>query len=238
MLRPEERKWWPAAPLLLAEGLWVRLRSDRLPAAGSPRGSVGAGQRRLRLLGLGDSIIAGIGCADQREALLGLVAAELARRAGATVEWVALGESGRASGDVTPALLDAARSEQPDLVIISLGVNDAVAGVDPARFKQGLQSVIDGLAGTRSAPGVVFAGVPRVETFPALPWPLSRLLGARADRLAEAAQSLAGYRGLKVVVMPREMPRAGFARDGFHPGPAGCAAWARWVADGFALALD
>jgi len=64
------------------------------------------------------------------------------------------------------------------------------------------------------------------------------VLGARARSLQDAAVELTGYRGLRVVVFPRQLDRSGFARDGFHPGPEGCRAWAGWVADGFAIKLQ
>lgn len=238
MLLRHESRWWPAAALLLAQGLWVRWRTEKLPAAASPRGSVGQGERQLRLVGLGDSIIAGVGVTDQREGLLGQVAALIAARAPARVNWVAVAESGCTAHEARERLLAAARAECPDLVLLSAGVNDAVAGREAVVFKADLAAIIDGLADSRSAPAVVFAGLPPLDQFPALPWPLARLLGDRAAGLQQAAVSLAGYRGLKVVTFPRRLAAAGFARDGFHPGPRACAEWARWVADGFALALE
>lgn len=215
----------------------MRLRVARLPAAATPRGSIGAGGRSLRLVGVGDSTIEGIGTADQREALLGQVAAAVAARTSRSVEWLALGRSGVTAGDVLRDLLPRAVAARPDLVVLSVGTNDAVQGRPPAAFKADLEAIVAGLCARRDAPAVVFAGLPPMRQFPALPWPLADLLGARAERLQQAAVSLAGYRGLKVVVFPARLDRAGYADDGFHPGPEGCAQWARWVVDGFALAL-
>jgi lysophospholipase L1-like esterase len=238
MLRRDELRWLPWAPLLLVEGLYARLATARLPPAGGARGATGSGPV-VRLAGLGDSIIAGIGVATQREGLVGQAAAACAERASVRVEWQAVGASGATSREVLQRLLPVAKGFEPQLVVLSVGVNDAVAGVEPAAFKRNLKAIVDTLAAPRGGgPAIVFGGIPPLETFPALPWPLSRLLGARAHGLQRAAVELTGYRGLRVVVFPERLEPAGFARDGFHPGPDGCRAWASWVADGFALALD
>jgi len=231
-------RWLPWAPLLLAEGLYARVATARLPPAADVRGVTGQGPR-VRLAGLGDSIIAGIGVGTHREGLVGQAAAACADRAGLGVEWHAVGESGATSRDVLERLLPAAAAFEPQLVVLSVGVNDAVTGTPPARFKDNLRAILDALAAARRArPAVVFGGIPPLESFPALPWPLSRVLGDRARALQQAAVELTGYRGLRVVVFPRRIDRAGFSRDGFHPGPEGCRAWAGWVADGFTAALE
>lgn len=235
MLAPHERRWWPWAPLLLAQGLYARVRAGRMgPAAGS-QGRAGHGPA-LRLAGLGDSIIAGIGVAHQSEGLTGQVAKRLAGGSFA-VEWNAIGVSGATAASALEELLPRALEWEPEFVILSVGVNDAVRGTDPAVFRGRLRSIVEGLAASRRSPAVVFGGIPPLETFPALPRPLATLLGERARRLQQRAVDLAGYRGLKVVSFPRVLSREAFARDGFHPCAEGCAAWAGWVADGFALRL-
>jgi len=238
MLGRDELRWLPWAPLLLAEGLYARVATARLPPATDVRGSTGRGPA-VRLAGLGDSIIAGIGVQTQRDGLVGQVASSCAQRSGVRVQWQAFGESGATSARVLERLLPEAASFGPQLVVLSIGVNDAVAGVTPAAFKRNLKAIVDALTASRGGgAAVVFAGIPPLDTFPALPWPLSRLLGARARALQGAAVELTGYRGLRVVVFPGRLDRSGFARDGFHPGPEGCSAWAGWVTDGFTLALD
>jgi lysophospholipase L1-like esterase len=239
MLSPEERRWWPWVPLLLAEGLYVRLATARLPPAKDRRGRTGpATGRAITVVGLGDSIVAGIGVPSHRQGLVGQVSERVAERTGRPVEWEAIGFSGATSQLVLERLLPTVAGAEPELAVVSVGVNDAVRGTKPRVFKDRLAAIVDGLVSTRRQPSVVFGGIPPLASFPALPWPLSRVLGARAARLQQAAVDLTGYRGLKVVVFPSRMVRAGFSRDGFHPGPAGCAEWSRWVADGMSLRLE
>lgn len=237
MLHRDELRWLPWAPLLLAEGLYARVRTARLPPAAEVEGRAGVG-RAVRLVGLGDSIIAGIGVPRHSVGLLGQSARRIASRAGVAVEWSAVGQSGSTSARVIEQLLPLAVVLEPRLVVLSVGVNDAVAGVRPPQFKEHLAAIVDALASSARRPAIVFGGIPPLESFPALPWPLSRLLGDRARGLQQAAVDLVGYRGLRVVNLPPRIDMRGFAPDGFHPGEAGCAAWADWVADAFALSFE
>jgi lysophospholipase L1-like esterase len=237
MLRRDELRWLPWAPLLLAEGLYARLATTRLPPAAEVEGRAGVG-RAVRLVGLGDSIIAGIGVPRHSVGLLGQVSRRIASRAGVAVEWSAVGQSGSTSALVIERLLPRAIALEPRLVVLSVGVNDAVAGVQPSQFKERLTTIVDALAGSARRPAVVFGGIPPLASFPALPWPLSRLLDDRARGLQRAAVDLVGYRGLRVVNFPPRIDARVFAPDGFHPGEAGCAAWADWVADAFALSFE
>ncbi len=238
MLKRAERRWLPWAPLLLAEGLYARIATARLAPASDPEGQIGDGPAAARVAGLGDSIIAGIGVERQHDGLVGQVSQRIAERAGASVSWLAIGRSGATAQSVLDELLPDALAASPQFVVISVGVNDAVAGTEPALFKERLAAIIDSLAIQREPPSIVFAGIPPLASFPALPWPLSRLLGDRAAGLQAAAVSLAGYRGLKIVAFPPQLPRDAFSRDRFHPGAAGCAVWSGWVADGFARGIE
>jgi lysophospholipase L1-like esterase len=238
MLSRDEIRWLPWAPVLLAEGLYARIATTRLPPACDPQGRLGRGGRIVRIVGLGDSIIAGIGVERQAEGLVGQVAARIAERSGVAVEWNAVGESGATSLAVRDRLLGEALCFEPELAVLSIGVNDAVAGVRPAEFRERLSEIVTALASSPRRPLVVFGGIPPLDSFPALPWPLSQLLGDRARALQEAAVALTGYRGMRVVVFPAQLDRTAFARDGFHPGARGCAAWSEWVVNGMAPQLE
>ncbi len=238
MLKRSELHWLPWAPLLLAEGLYARVATARLPPARDRRGIAGNGPRTLTLAGLGDSIIAGIGVGSHADGLVGQVAARIAERTGQRVEWHAVGRSGATLAVLLEVLLPDALAADPEFVVLSAGVNDAVAGTTPAAFKRDLMALVDALSASRRHPAVVFGGIPPLASFPALPWPLSRLLGDRARALQEAAVSLTGYRGLKVVVFPASLSREAFACDGFHPAADGCRAWSGWVADGFSRRIE
>ena len=112
-------------PALLLQGLWVRMRTPRLPEANGPRrGQTGAGPR-LRLLVLGDSSAAGVGVASQSEALLGQLTRALGCRY--TVAYRLEARTGATTADALEILAHQGIGSF-DVVVTALGVNDLTAG--------------------------------------------------------------------------------------------------------------
>ena len=110
--------------------------------------------REIRLLMLGDSITAGYGL-PRPEALPVRLEAAL-RAAGRDVRVIDAG----VSGDTTAggrARLDWALAERPDAVIVALGGNDGLRGIDPRQSRDNLAGILDRLA-QRGMP-VLLAGM-------------------------------------------------------------------------------
>jgi lysophospholipase L1-like esterase len=230
VLRRDEWTWLPLAPVLLWQG-WRATRSvPRLPVARGGEGRVHGAEPALRLLGLGDSTIAGVGCNEQADAITGAVAARVAAVTGRAVEWCARGASGATAEAVRRALLPSAPAYRPDLVVLSVGVNDAVRGREPAAFVADVLATVEAFRAHCPAAVVVYAGMPPLGTFPALAPPLATLLGTRARRL-EAALAGALDPVVPRVQFPEVLASEAFAADGFHPGVRGCAAWAEWIVE-------
>lgn len=114
----------------------------------------------LRILALGDSLTAGFGLAPGQGFAAQLQ--EALRKQGIVAEVI----DGGVSGDTTAggmARLDWALADQPDLVILELGANDMLRGVDPAETRANLDSMLSKLkaakvpvllAGMRAAPNL------------------------------------------------------------------------------------
>ncbi len=215
-------------PIALAQGLWVRQTVPRLPPAAGHRGMFGAGPGdALRVVGVGDSIIAGVGVAHQDRALLGHFARRLHERSGRPVRWRACGVNGADSTMIRERIAPVAPAA--DVYVVSAGVNDAVRGVSVARFSANLAEVAVTLRRTSPQAALVFAGIPPLDRFPALPWPLGAVLGARAARLQAATRSTARDLGAVCFDFPADLPPGGFAPDGFHPASQACDIWAEWL---------
>lgn len=215
-------------PIALAQGLWVRQTVPRLPPAAGRRGTIGTGSGDpLRVVGVGDSIIAGVGVEHQGRALLGHFARRLHERSGRPVRWRACGVNGADSTMIRERVAPVAPAA--DFYIVSAGVNDAVRGVGTTRFAANLAALATTLRRKSPRAVLIFAGIPPLDRFPALPWPLGAVLGARAARLQAATRSTA--RDLRAVCFqfPADLPPGGFARDGFHPAADACDAWAGWL---------
>jgi lysophospholipase L1-like esterase len=214
-------------PIALVQGLWVRQTTPRLPPAQGRRGGFGEGPLGASIVGIGDSIIAGVGVDRQEQALLGHLGRRLHERTGESVRWQACGMNGADSATILERIVP--HAPPADVYVISAGVNDAVRGVSPARFARHVTGMVRALRERAPAASIVFAGIPPLERFPALPWPLGALLGERAARLQAATRELASQLDLVCFDFPPELPAGGFARDGFHPAAAACDAWAGWL---------
>ena len=96
----------------------------------------------FRLLALGDSLTAGYGLA-QEDAFPAQLQQALAER-GYAVEVL----NGGVSGDTTAgglARLDWALADAPDAVLLELGSNDGLRGIDPASTRDNLSAILDRL---------------------------------------------------------------------------------------------
>ena len=91
------------APLLLAQGLWVRRVTPKLPEAQGPREGVrtpdiaaeaGSSDSALRLLIVGDSSAAGVGATHQDEALAGRLSRALVAALATEVHWRLVARTG------------------------------------------------------------------------------------------------------------------------------------------------
>ncbi|HET7351972.1 MAG TPA: SGNH/GDSL hydrolase family protein [Marmoricola sp.] len=227
-----------AAPVLLVQGSRVRRRVEWLPEAPGVDGQVGRGGDRLEVLVVGDSVAAGVGVAHHRDAMAGRLAAHLNARTGRPVHWRVVARSGLDARGLHDLLAETDLGD-PDVAVVSLGVNDTKDLRSDAAWRAGLTKVLDRLVALPRARVFVLA-MPPVERFPALPRPLADLLGARARRLDRIARELAlEYDAVaRVELTGRDLDELAepFASDGFHPGPALHDLVARGVAERLTLA--
>src|SRR5512134_3624151 len=110
-------------PLAIMQGLWVLQRTPRLPVPQGRAGRIGDGTGKpVRVIGIGDSIMAGTGVREQCDSLTAKFARLLHQRTGHDVEWRVLGMNGATSAAVLHTF--APRAPAADVYIISAGVND------------------------------------------------------------------------------------------------------------------
>jgi len=101
-----------------------------------------AAQEPVRLMVLGDSLAAGYGLAEEDAFTHDLEAA--LRDRGHPVDVLNAG----VSGDTTAgglARLDWALAESPDAVLVELGANDGLRGIDPAETRRNLTAIVERL---------------------------------------------------------------------------------------------
>jgi lysophospholipase L1-like esterase len=208
---------WAGFPVLLTQGLRVRRTTLRLAEASGTTGSVGGDGEALRLVVLGDSVAAGVGVARHDDTMAGQLARRLAASRGRPVGWTVLARGGVTAGEAA-ALVDADVLASSDVVLVSIGVNDTKNLHSDARWRRELGRVLDAVLVAAPAADVIVIGIPPMEMFPALPRPLSLLLGARSRRLDRIGREVAAARARVRRLEPAVVEGDGFfAEDGFHP---------------------
>ncbi len=217
----------PLFPLLAIQGQSVKRSARFLPEpSGLRNGRAGRGPR-LRLLIAGDSSAAGVGAGTQSQALSGQLVTQLTKRY--AVEWRLEATTGYTTRDTIQRLQSI--SENFDVVVTALGVNDVTRAVTRRAFERYQAQLLELLTGPIGARQVVVTAVPQMARFPALPQPLAWFLGQQAARLDHRLQKVvAGFPQASHLALDLPNDPALAAPDGYHPSPKTYAIWAKEIA--------
>ncbi|HRQ65393.1 MAG TPA: SGNH/GDSL hydrolase family protein [Xanthomonadaceae bacterium] len=237
-LGPYRKPW--LLPLLLVQGALVRMRALRLPEADGPRDGLVQGEREgepYRVLVLGDSAAAGVGVARQDQALGPALARAIHRVKGRSVAWRVLARTGlnaqQVAADLLPKLDGANGEARADLVVTSIGVNDAVGLTRSADFAAAMEAIVHGLrAYAGGSARIVLGRVPPLHRSPLFRDPLRGLVAWRIDRInALLAEIAARHAGVILAGEPALLSARDLAEDGFHPNASSYPAWADYLVD-------
>jgi lysophospholipase L1-like esterase len=215
-------------PLLVAQGIRVRRVTPRLPEPPGARQGIHGSGPPLRLLIIGDSAAAGVGAQSQCQALSG----QLIHFMGShfRVSWKLSATTGHTIEDVV-ARLKAAIPEPFDVIVASVGVNDATRGTRIKRWIDRQDQFINLCSTKLGCRQILISRLPPMHLFPALPQPLRWYLGERAKRLNRALEKhLEGSRCCRLVSLNLPFDPSWMAADGFHPGPPAYTCWAQHIA--------
>ena len=142
-----------------------------------------------------------------------------------------VGVSGARAKDVTGSQLAKAKSLQPDLVLLSVGANDATHFTSSRTVRASLQKTIDGLRQASPDVKIVVTGSPQMGSVPRFPWPARQLAGLRTKQINNVYASLIAQNNLYFAPIAAETGQAFaadptlFAQDKFHPDARGYALW-------------
>lgn len=209
--------------------LWLQARHVRrvapalLEPPGDRAGVTGRGSV-LRLLVAGDSGAAAVGVATQEEGLCGQLVRELS--AHHTVHWCVQASNGLDSSGLL-TLLRNMPCGRFDVVVLSMGANDATGLHGPGRWAQ-RQTGVAALIEQRFQPDLLMhCAVPPMHACQALPQPLRWFMGLWAQQMNHALESCLRYPGLRSMHRhPEQMITAGMSADQIHPNARGYAEWA------------
>ena len=215
---------WLLGPLLWLQARHVRRVTPRMPEPPGLRAGTSGRGALIRLLVAGDSGAAGVGAPTQDQALCGQLVRLLSPHH--TVQWCVLAANGLDSPGLL-ALLQDAPCARFDVVVLSMGANDATGLCAPlqwALWQTRLAELID----VRFAPALlVHSAVPPMHACRALPQPLRWFMGRWARQMNHSlAHLLMEQAGRSMHWHPETTTTAGMATDGIHPSSEGYAAWA------------
>jgi lysophospholipase L1-like esterase len=215
--------------VLLAEALYALLRPVPDLEEFDPSIELGDSQNpTLRVAVLGDSSVTAPGVSTADEIWVRRVAARLAESRHVILRSFAQG--GARASDLIAHQLQPALDFGPDLVLLSVGANDALKGVPIWRFERQLDHLVSEFSTAGAA--VIQSGVGDLGTIPRLIPPLQNLMSYRALAFDRAHRRVAWRHGSTVVTQRTDdhhvwyEDRGLWAEDLFHVSAAGHERWA------------
>lgn len=218
------------APLLVAQGKWVRRQIPRLPHAPEPWEGSFPGKKPLKVLGLGDSTIAGVGVNDPLLGLTPQFSRVLSEEVGRGAQWRAVGRSGATTKDLLGPFLPAALEKPADVVLVSIGANDAKNLLSLSSTIERFERLLDTLTSGHPGAILLFSSLPAFYLFDSLPQPLRSVIYAHSQAIERSVRPMIESRPHAFMSPPP--PRytdTFFAVDRFHPSADGYRDWASFA---------
>ena len=221
------------APVLLAQGRYVRGATPRLAEpTGARQGRAGEG-KPLRLLIVGDSSAAGVGVETQTAALSGQLVSMLAQHV--ELSWRLMAKTGYRVQDLL-GQIESACQEDFDVAVVAVGVNDVTGGTSSKQWRESLGNLCACLESKFKVQHIFLTPVPPMQAFPALPQPLRWYLGKMAASLNREMCRLTAHSKNWTCVDPQfQLTKEFMAVDGFHPSAAAYSIWAETMASAIRL---
>ena len=223
------------SPLLVTQGRMVRKTRPRPPNAPMPWSGTISGPKPLRLLGLGDSTIAGVGVDNPMLGLTAQLARALYKELGRGISWDSAGERGITTGQLLERYLPAAleETEHVDIAMVSIGANDA-KNLQPRRPAiRNLSAIVKQIHERFPHALIMVSSLPAFGKFESLPAPLRSVMAHHAKGIEVGMRRFVEAQPYALMSPPpSHYPPTFFAEDGFHPGAEGYRVWASFaVAD-------
>ena len=138
--------FWAGLAATAPQGLYVRRTAPRFPSAeGATDGRVDGRGAELSLLGVGDSIVAGVGAGTYERTMVASAARTLAEQTGRPVRWAARGISGADSRRVREEVVERLDVGPVDAIVVSIGVNDVTELKRTAAWRRDLGELLASL---------------------------------------------------------------------------------------------
>lgn len=186
----------------------------------------------LKLVIVGDSLMAGVGTSGKTKALSYSVAKEFARVQNSNVELIDLATPGSGVEDVLQNQLPEAIKEKPDFVLVMIGVNDVHNLKSAEYFKDNYGRIVSALS-TRTEAKVTLINIPYLGSDKIVLPPWNLLLDLRTTEFNDIIRQLSGKAKLidlygKFKTQFQKSSNL-YSKDQFHPSDLGYAEWAGYI---------
>ena len=218
----------PLLPILFLQALYTRGKAIKLPDPGPPHsGAYGPSQAPFHLIGFGDSVIAGTGLSKAEQSITSKLGEEIHKKIGHSVKWSSYGVNGDKLKDLL-ARVNSISGNGGNLIVVSVGVNDVTRLTSLKAWRRDLRVLINKLRGRFDR--LLFLGLPPMEAFPILPFPLRWFLGLRASILNFClAKETEIFHDVFHFEYHGRPSNGDMLEDGYHPSESACEDFAKII---------
>ena len=230
----------PLLPVLYFQGKKVKTTMPELPEADGAEGiSDHHSGRKLRMLAIGESSIAGVGVKHHRDGFIATLATALATKLEASISWKVYAKSGYTAKQVNTKIVPEILDKSIDLIVLGVGANDAFTLNTPKRWNKHVANLIHSVREKFGEVPVVFINMPPIKELPAFTslmkltlGNLVEILGTSLKRLVSSYEGVYFYDRLMTIDdwlhrLKIQATHAEFFSDGVHPSALTYQVWAK-----------
>ncbi|GAA4273775.1 SGNH/GDSL hydrolase family protein [Aquimarina gracilis] len=222
------------------QGVQIRKNVPILPEAKGTEGlNLQSSQKKLRILFIGESTIAGVGVKTHQEGFAGTLANELETKLDVKIEWKVYAKSGYTAKNVTRKIIPKIKENEVDVIIIGLGGNDTFTLNTPWKWKNDIRDLIKTLQSRFKNVSIIFTNMPPIKEFPAFTKLTKFVLGNLVEILGEELEGVVSnfenvfYYSQTITIenwikkMNIDAKPQDFFSDGVHPSKLTYQTWAK-----------
>lgn len=230
----------PLLPILYFQGKKLRRDIPSLPEAKNLEGEFTANSdKKIRLLAIGESTIAGVGVDTHENGFTGAIAMELSQLKNASVHWRVYARSGYTAERVRLKILPKIKETNWDVIVIGLGGNDSFTLNTPKRWKSTIHQLIQDVKDRFPHSTIVFSNMPPIKEFIAFTPVIKFTVGNLVEILGQELKTVVAqydnvYYNDEVITIngwlnrvPEGSVVSDFFSDGVHPSPLTYQVWGK-----------
>ncbi len=232
----------PLLPLLYFQGKKIKKSVPKLPEAKGVEGSyLVSSKKKLQMLTIGESTIAGVGVNTHEEGFTGSLAKELATELKVNIDWKVYAKSGYSAKKVKEEIIDLITEKEIDFIVIGLGGNDAFELNTPKKWNKDVRELIKSIQLKFKGIPIVFINMPPIKEFPAftplLKFTIGNLVNILGKELNKVVKDFENVYYYKREINSKDLIErydlkidpVDFFSDGVHPSKITYQIWAKDV---------